>query len=118
MTEVADGGQFTEDLLNIILDEIDDIIIIHDSKHTVVWMNRAALNAFDRSLDDVIGERCYHLFEKNSCCDDCPVDMLVGGNKGHSLRMIPRSGKKFKCISTPVMRSGEMVMVVQHLKSV
>ena len=118
MTDVADGGQFTEDLLNIILDEIDDIIIIHDSKHTVVWMNRAALKEFGTSLDNAIGERCYHLFGKNSCCDDCLVDTLVGGNKGHSLRVIPRTGEKFKCISTPLMKSGELKMVVQHLKRV
>ena len=116
MSDVAEGGQFTEDLLNIILDEIDDIIIIHDSKHTVVWMNRAALMEFDRSLDDVIGERCYHLFEKNCCCDDCPVDMLLGGSKGHSVRTIPRTGAKFNCISTPLMKHGELKMVVQHLK--
>ena len=116
MTDVADAGQFTEDLLNIILDEIDDIIIIHDPNHTVIWMNRAALKEFGTSLNDSIGEQCYHLFGKNCCCDDCLVDTLVGGSKGHSHRIIPRTGEKFNCISTPLMKEGELKMVVQHLK--
>ena len=32
---------YTEKLMNMILDAIDDIIVIHDSEHTIIWMNRA-----------------------------------------------------------------------------
>lgn len=118
MNETEDAGQFTEDLLNIVLDEVDDIIIIHDSEHTVVWMNRAGLKTFDESLDKVIGMRCYHLFGRNSCCDDCLVSTLVGGSKGHSVRTIPKTGEKFNCLSTPLMKEGELKLVVQHLKKI
>lgn len=112
----ADAEQYTEDLLNIVLDEVDDIIIIHDSEHTVVWMNRAGLKEFDVSLETVIGSRCYHLFNRNSCCDDCLVSSLVGGSRGESTRTIPRTGERYNCLSTPLVRNGEIRLVVQHLK--
>lgn len=112
----TDAGQFTEDLLNIVLDEVDDIIIIHDSEHTVVWMNRAGLKEFDVVLENVIGERCYHLFGRKSSCEDCLVSSLVGGSKGTSVRMIPKTGDRYNCVSTPLMKGGELKLVVQHLK--
>ena len=37
-TEAELGEIYTEKLMNIILDVIDDIIIIHDSQHTITWM--------------------------------------------------------------------------------
>ena len=117
MTDVAENKDgLTEEILNIVFDEIDDIIMIHDSEHTVVWMNRAGRKVFSRGLDEVIGERCYHLFGRECCCDDCRVSMLVGGNKAHSFRRIPGREECYRCISTPVMKDGEMKLVVQHLK--
>ena len=41
---------FADVLLNMILDEIDDVILIHDSSHNVVWMNRAALKIFNKTV--------------------------------------------------------------------
>ena len=116
MNVTEDADRFTEEILNIVFDEIDDIIMIHDSEHTVVWMNRAGTKAFSRGLEEVIGDRCYHLFGRECCCDDCQVSTLVGGNKAHSVRRIPETGEKFRCISTPVMKDGEVKLVVQHLK--
>ena len=47
---------YTEKLMNMILDAIDDIIVIHDSAHTIIWMNRAGEKAFGRNVDEVIGK--------------------------------------------------------------
>ena len=116
LTEETD--RFTEEMLNIVLDEIDDIIMIHDSEHTVVWMNRAGMKAFSRGLDEVIGDRCYHLFGRECSCNDCQVSTLVGGNKAHSVRVIPGTGEKYRCISTPIMKDGHVKLVVQHLKKI
>jgi PAS domain-containing protein len=116
MNLTEDAERFTEEMLNIVLDEVDDIIMIHDSEHTIVWMNRAGTKVFSRGLEDVIGDRCYHLFGRDCCCDDCRVSTLVGGNKAHSFRTIPGTGEKYICISTPIMKGGDVKLVVQHLK--
>ena len=63
----------SESLLNIVLDAIDDIIMILDTDHTIVWINRAGLNAFGASLDESIGKRCFKMFGRISPCEDCDI---------------------------------------------
>ena len=53
-SEISKDELYTEKLMNMILDIVDDIIIIHDSCHTVIWMNKAAEKAFGKSADQVI----------------------------------------------------------------
>jgi PAS domain-containing protein len=107
---------FTDSLLNIILDEIDDIIIIHDSEHTVVWMNRAGTQKFERSLESVIGKGCFTLFGKTMCCSDCPVTAAVRDDRYKSYRTIPATGERYRCTTIPLSKEGEIKLVVQHLK--
>ena len=116
MIGTNDAEQFTEELLNIVLDEVDDIIMIHDSEHTLVWLNRSALKAFGVCMNKVMGKKCYTLFGRRSCCEDCSVSNVTGGSKAVSTRIIPATGESYLCISTPVMKDGKLKMVVQHLK--
>ncbi len=44
---------YTEKIINMIINVIDHIIIIHDSVHTIIWMNRAGEKAFEKSVDKV-----------------------------------------------------------------
>lgn len=107
-------NDYAEDILNVVLDEIDDIILIHDSEHTLVWMNRAGLRKFNVSLDDIIGKRCYDLFGRKRRCDDCEITGTVlqrGGRK----RVIPTTGEIYDCHSVPLYKDGEIRLVVQHL---
>jgi PAS domain-containing protein len=110
------GEVFAESLLNIILDEIDDIIIIHDSEHTVVWMNRAGTEKFGRPLETVIGKGCYTLFGRTTCCDDCPVTAAVRDDRCRSERTMPSTGERYRCTTMPLRQGGEIRLVVQHLR--
>jgi len=115
MTAEQNDG-YTESLLNIILDEIDDIIIIHDSEHTVVWVNRAGTEKFGKSLESIIGKECYKLFGRSCRCDDCPVTGAIREEKCRSYRKMPRTGEIYKCTTMPLSRDGEIKLVVQHLR--
>ncbi|MBO4569109.1 MAG: PAS domain-containing protein [Candidatus Methanomethylophilaceae archaeon] len=107
---------YTEKLMNMILDLVDDIIIIHDSEHTVVWMNRAGEKAFDRSIDDVIGMKCYELFDNSMACADCVVKSSIGGPSNTSKRrVIPKTGVQCDCSAVPYYENGSLKFVVQHL---
>ena len=111
-------SDYCEVLLNIIMDVVEDIIIIHDSEHTVVWMNRAGLKACDKQIDDVLGKRCYALMGRGSPCEDCgtpSVNKLNTVNKFN--KFIPKTGKYYECTSTPLEDDeGKVSMVVQHLR--
>ncbi|MCL1984482.1 MAG: PAS domain-containing protein [Methanomassiliicoccaceae archaeon] len=114
--EAQNDGGYEESLLNIVLDEIDDIIIIHDSEHTVVWMNRAGTEKFHRPLETVVGKSCFTLFGRTTPCDDCQVISAIRDDRYRSERIIPTTGEKYKCITMPLTQDGEVKLVVQHLR--
>ncbi|MDR0791491.1 MAG: PAS domain-containing protein [Methanomassiliicoccaceae archaeon] len=115
MSGQKEGG-YAESLLNIILDQIDDIIMIHDSQHTVVWMNRAGSEKFGISLEKVIGKSCFTLFGRSTHCDDCSVTAALIGCRCESERIIPATGERYSCMTIPLSQDGETKLVVQHLR--
>ncbi|NLL95187.1 MAG: hypothetical protein GX224_05500 [Thermoplasmatales archaeon] len=112
-----DKGEYTDQLLNVILDEIDDIILLHDCEHRIVWMNRSGLDAFKVRLDGVMGKSCYTLFGRSTCCQDCESTLTVG-SKRRMTKTIPGTDDTYMCKSTPLISDGEVKLVVQHLSRV
>ena len=109
---------YTESMLNIILDEICDIIIIHDSEHTVVWMNRAGTEKFGMSLEKIIGKHCYELFGRSSKCDNCTVTSAIKDDTSKNERIIRSTGERYECTTIPLCKDKEMKLVIQHLTKV
>lgn len=110
-------GDYTEVLLNMIMDEVEDILLIHDSENTLVWMNRAGQKAFGVELSDVIGNKCYRLFNRTKPCEDCDIaNNRILSSKCKKIKVIPKTGKKYVCTSLPLYRDGEIKLVVQHLR--
>ncbi len=111
---------YTEKIMNMILDAIDDIIVIHDSAHTIIWMNRAGEKAFGRSVDEVIGTKCYELFGNTTSCVDCTVNTTNIGSPVNNIkrRIIPKTGIKCDCAAIPYYKNGRLELVVQHLRPI
>jgi PAS domain-containing protein len=109
-------GGYAETLLNIVLDQIDDIIMIHDSEFTVVWMNRAGTEKFGRSLESVIGRGCFTLFGRSIQCENCSVTAALIGCRCESERIIPGTGERYICTTIPLSQDGEVKLIVQHLR--
>lgn len=111
---------YTEKLMNMILDAIDDIIVIHDSAHTIIWMNRAGEKAFGKSVDEVIGTKCYELFGNTTSCSDCLVNTANIGSPINCIRrrVIPKTGIQCDCSAIPYYKNGKLELVVQHLRPV
>ena len=113
---------YTEKLMNMILDIVDDIIIIHDSEHTIIWMNRSAEKAFGISAEEVIGKPCYSLFNNSTPCNDCAVSNVASpGSTGVSAtkrRILPKTGIACDCRTMPYYNKGQLKLVVQHLRPV
>ena len=105
---------YTEKLMNMIMDAIDEFIIIHDSEHTIIWLNRAAEKAFGVKADNVIGCKCYSLFDHNIPCSDCTVnDYRVGRPTSALRRTIPKTGVECDCVTIPYYEEGKLKLVVQ-----
>ncbi len=112
-------NDYAESLLNIVLDEVDDIIMILEADHMMVWMNRAGTKAFDVELKDIVGKRCYTLFGKTRPCEDCTIwtDTIASVNKP-KIKIIPKTGKEYVCNTLPLYQEGKVKMFVQHLREV
>jgi len=112
-------SDYTESLLNIIMDEVDDIIMILDTDHTIAWMNRAGTKAFGVELKDTVGKRCYSLFGKTGSCEDCTIwtESIVKSSKP-KIKIIPKTGKEYVCTTLPLYQDGEAKLFVQHLREV
>ena len=110
---------YTESLLNLIMDEIDDIIMILEADHTMVWMNRAGTKAFDVDLKKVIGTRCYELFGRTTPCEDCTIwTEAIPTSTKPKIKIIPKTGKEYVCTTLPLYQDGQVKMFVQHLREV
>ena len=111
---------YTEKLMNMILDAIDDIIVIHDSEHTIIWMNRAGEKAFGKSVDEVIGWKCYSLFGNTVSCEDCQVNITSVGSPVNTIkrRIIPNTNVQCDCSTIPYFNHGKLELVVQRLRPV
>ncbi len=112
---------YTEKLMNMILDAVDDIIIIHDSEHTIIWMNRAGEHAFGVNVDSIIGKKCYSLFGNTTSCSDCTVSGNVNlGAPTNKIRrrIIPKTGIECECSTIPYYENGKLELVVQHLRPI
>lgn len=119
-SDIGKDELYTEKLMNMILDVVDDIIIIHDSYHTVIWMNKAGEKAFGRSADTVIGEKCYSLFGNTVPCSDCTVNTENVGSPQNVIRrrVIPGTNVVCDCSAIPYYEGGRLKLVVQHLRPV
>ena len=110
---------YTEKLMNMIMDAVDDMIIIHDSEHTIIWMNRSAERAFAVHVEEMIGRKCYSLFgHSNPCIDYTVNNFSPGGPKSVLRRTIPKTGIECDCTTIPYYEEGKLRLVVQKLTPV
>ena len=56
-----------------ILDATTDLIHYIDNEMKLIWVNKAVLQEFNVSMENIIGQFCYRIFyHRNTICDDCP----------------------------------------------
>lgn len=106
--------------MNMIMDVIDDTIIIHDSAHTIIWMNRAGEKAFGKSVDEVIAMKCYELFGNTTSCSDCVANVTNIGSLANNIkrRIIQGTGVKCDCSAVPYFKNGKLELMVQYFRPV
>ena len=63
--------------LNLLYNTIDDSIYIINSNYEIVLINRNELEYLNKSLSEVIGEKCYKVLgKKDSICNNCPIEKI------------------------------------------
>jgi len=111
---------YSEKLMNLILDTLDEVIVIHDADHNILWMNHAGEKAFGISVDKALEMKCHQLFKNSLPCSDCDAGSVVIGEPTNPIRrkVIPTTGITVECRTVPYYRDGKIELVVQCLRPV
>ena len=102
---------YSEKLMNLILDAIDEIVIIHDMDHNIMWMNHAGEIAFGISVEKALTMKCHQLFGNLMPCADCDAGTKVIGEptmKAPRKKTIPANGNVVECKTMPYYHDGKM----------
>jgi len=59
---------------NIILDGMAELVAFHDTRHRIIWANRAAAESGNLTKEEFVGRYCYEIWHnRTEPCPDCPV---------------------------------------------
>ena len=85
----------TEMEKNAILDNTSEIIAYHDLSHNLIWANKAYQKETGKSLDQLVGRKCYHAWGLNKPCKDCPITKALKTGRAHESIFSPNHKKRW-----------------------
>ncbi len=111
---------YSEKLMNLILDTIEEIVVIHDADHNILWMNHAGEKAFGIKVDKALGMKCHNLFGNSLPCNDCTAGNVVIGEPTSPVRKksIPTTGTIVACKTVPYYKDGKLEVIIQCLRPI
>jgi len=97
ISDISERKKYEEELKkaehekSLILDNIDEIISLHDTDHEVLWANKAYQEATGLSSEEIIGKKCYELWGLDERCNDCPAEKSLRTGKPEEADMTPET---------------------------
>ncbi len=107
-------------LLQTVLDGIPDIVGVMTVDHSIMLYNKAGLEYFNMSPEQLAGKKCYEIIGRKYLCDVCATDSAIRQERPICLeKYIPEIDTWFEVRAIPVM-DGEnrIVMVVETLRDI
>ena len=110
----------TNNLLQAVLDGIPDIIGIQDANHNIIQYNKAGLDFFKVTQNQLIGKKCYELLGRIEQCEVCSTPAYVKSKKPERHEQyFPMLNIWVDMRSYPILdEKGEIVMVIEHLRDI
>lgn len=98
-----------------ILNSLVEHVVYQDTQHRILWANQAACDSVKKTLDQLVGEYCYQVWNRRSApCIDCPVDKAFQIKKSQENEMITPDGRVWSIQGVPVFDSnGEITGAVE-----
>ena len=110
----------SQKLLQGMFDGIPDIIGLQDSDHNALRYNKAALDIFNVTSEELKTKKCYELLGREIPCDVCHTQLCKTTKKPEqSIKFIEELGGWYDCRSYPILDdSGEIFQVIEHLRDI
>ena len=96
-----------------VLDEIEELVVNHDTDLRVLWANRAACESSGLQLEDLVGRFCYQVWHsRKEPCPGCPLVATIRSRKPETAELTT-DGRTRIIKSYPITDSdGELISVV------
>jgi len=113
--KIEEALEKTEREKAVILDAMSEIVTYHAPSHRILWANRAAMKALGMTVDQIVGRRCYELWDgRTEPCENCPVDRALQTGCSHETETTGYNQGAWLMRGEPVRDgSGRIVGVVE-----
>jgi len=124
LTRAMEEVHNSERFLRTIFESIRDPFCIIDRDFRIVRANDAYLRVKGKSIDDLIGGKCYEtLYGRDSVCDACVIDKTFrSGEPCLKEKFVPRPegyGEWVEIYTYPIFMEGQEVShVIQYVRSI
>ncbi|MDY6954904.1 MAG: response regulator, partial [Thermodesulfobacteriota bacterium] len=102
-------------------DAITDMVMLLDSKHRIIRVNKAVAEALKVTKESLVGKRCYEVFHRQSHpIRRCPLVETMKTLKPHTVELAdPDMGGTFICSTSPILdREGKLTGYTHVLKDI
>jgi len=100
----------TENEREQILNSLVEHVVYQDKQHRILWANQAACDSVKKTLDQLVGEYCYQVWNRRSDpCIDCPVAKAFQTRKSQKNEMITPDGRVWFVHGAPVFDSNREI---------
>ena len=101
--ELENALRKSENEKTIIFENIPELIVFQDYEHNIIGCNKAACNSVDLSLEQLIGRKCYEIWQnRNDICENCPVDSSLKTGQQNKGEITTPDGRIWDIRSYPV----------------
>ena len=105
----------SEEIKALILDRMSELVVLQDDDHTLVLVNRAVAESVGVEPDELVGLRCYEVWQQRSePCEGCPVALARETGEPREAQMTTPDGREWLVRGSPVLdESGNVVGLVE-----
>lgn len=113
--KIQEALQRAEQEKAIILNTMPQVVTYHDVSHRILWANRTAIEALGRPPEEIVGRRCYELWDGAAMpCKGCPVDLALRTECSQEAEIIGYNGGTWLVRGEPVRDgNGRLLGVVE-----
>lgn len=98
-------------------DALPDLVSLHTKDHRMIKVNKSLRQLLDKSPGEIIG-KCYEeLFDRNSPCENCPLEKTVKDLKSHT-KIHSSEGVHWLVTTGPIIENDELVGVIHSVKDI
>ena len=117
---VAEALRKAEEEKNTVLNTMSEIVVYQDTKHRVLWANRAAAESVGLAVEDLVGRSCYEIWH-GGCepCAGCPVEKAWKSGQLETGEIVGTDGKMWSIRVDPVKDiKGSVTGVVEIVQDI